>query len=44
MCAELAAVPGAGDEYKAMCRAVNRMQAEGQALIEAANRAYEKAR
>ena len=44
MCSQLAAVPGAGDEYDAMCAVVRRMQTEGDTLIRAAGKAYEKAR
>ena len=44
MCSKLAAVPGAGDEYDAMCVVVGRMQTEGDAIIGAAERAFEEAR
>jgi hypothetical protein len=43
-CSELAAVPGAGDEYDAMCKAVSNIQAEGNALIKAAGHKFEAAR
>jgi hypothetical protein len=43
VCSEMAAVPGAAAEYSALCALVNKVQEEGQALVEAAARASAKA-
>ena len=39
-CSALAAVPGVGDEYFELCRAVATMQREGRSIIKAADRTY----
>lgn len=44
VCSELASVPGAGEEYEAMCKLVRAMQADGTALVEQSGGKFEKAR
>lgn len=40
MCSELAAVPGASDEYIEMCRLVTKMQSEGKSLLAVAGEKF----
>lgn len=40
MCSELASVPGASDEYIAMCRMVNKLQSDGKSLLVVAGKKF----